>query len=98
MGAYFDALNIAPQLGVVMTRMYVTVARMLGVDLREWEKEVYDGGEWKRWGTELHAIELGGHYHFNTLPAKLTSWSYTFVEEAVHALLDYFNGHFFPRA
>ena len=86
---YLNAWNIAPQLGVIATRAYITFARTYGYDLSEWEKEVIDGGRWKRWGDMAHAIELGGQYHLNDLPGCLRMAAYSSVRAAIYQLFNY---------
>ena len=94
---YLQAINIAPQIGVLMTRTYVDVARVIGYNLKDWENEVYECGEWKRWGSERYALELGGHYHFTSLPEDFTSRAYSAVKETLFFALDYFNEYFRPK-
>jgi len=88
------ALNVAPQLGVIVTRAYVDFARTFGHDLSNWENTVYDGGRWKVWGSEKYAIELGGQYHLNELPAHFRDRAYQFVLDRVYNLLSHYKLHF----
>lgn len=66
-----DAMNIAPQLGAVQTKILKALAK----DNKEWyefSKRVYDSEIWKKWlprdveNKEL-AVIVGGHYYFNTI-------------------------------
>ena len=86
---YIDAWNIAPQLGVIATRVYVTYARTYGHDISAWEEAVINGGRWKRWGDMAHAIELGGQYHLNDLPKDVRIDAYPFVKVAIYRLFDF---------
>lgn len=65
-----DALNIAPQLGVVQTQTVLAKCLAYGVRFDDFADEVYTGGKWKKW---LHAntaenkmlcVMIAGHYHF----------------------------------
>lgn len=69
-----DAMNIAPQLGTVQTR----ILKDMGKNNKEWyefSKRVIDNGLWKKWlprdvsNKELEVI-VAGHYHFNTIEYK----------------------------
>jgi hypothetical protein len=69
-----DALNIAPQLGTIQTR----VLKDLACDNKEWyefSKRVYDSNVWKKWlpkdvtNKDL-AVIVAGHYHFNSIEYK----------------------------
>jgi len=92
-----DSLNVAPQLGVIMTRAYCDYARVFGYDLSEWEDIVMRGGEWQRWGRERYAVELGGQYHFNELPDGYTERANVFVSMSVNAMLCYYHRNFTER-
>ncbi|MEK7227484.1 MAG: class II D-tagatose-bisphosphate aldolase, non-catalytic subunit [Patescibacteria group bacterium] len=65
-----DAMNVAPQLGVIQTLTVLSRARIYGVKIDDFLEESYEGGKWKKWmknnGPEnkmLCAI-IAGHYHF----------------------------------
>jgi hypothetical protein len=69
-----DALNIAPQLGTVQTR----ILKDLSNDNKEWyefSKKVFGSGLWTKWlprdvnNKEL-AVIVAGHYHFNSIEYK----------------------------
>jgi hypothetical protein len=66
-----DALNIAPQLGTVQTK----ILKELASDNKEWyefAKRVYDSGFWTKWiprdvvNKDL-AVTVAGHYLFHTI-------------------------------
>ena len=65
-----DAMNIAPQLGVVQTITTLEKCLVYGVKYDEFVEEVYKGGKWKKWmlnnGPEnrLLCSMIAGHYHF----------------------------------
>jgi len=87
---YLQAWNIAPQLGVIATRTYVTYARTHGLNIADWEDAVINGKRWKRWGGIAQAVELGGQYHFNELPEDVSKGAYPFVKAALYRLFDFF--------
>ena len=67
-----DAMNIAPQLGVVQTKTVLNRCLMYGIRFDDFIEEAYRGGKWQKWmqnnGPEnkmLCAI-IAGHYHFNS--------------------------------
>jgi hypothetical protein len=63
-----DAVNIAPQLGVIQTSLVLSKALTYGINPQAFINEVDKGGRWKKW----HAMEdnrhlsalVAGHYHF----------------------------------
>lgn len=66
-----DAMNIAPQLGTIQTKILKSLAK----DNKEWyefSNRVYDSEVWKKWlprdveNKDL-AVIVGGHYHFDTI-------------------------------
>lgn len=67
-----DAMNIAPQLGVVQTMIVLTRCLVYGVHFNEWIEEVYKGGKWQKWmkdnGPEnkMLCVIIAGHYHFTS--------------------------------
>ncbi len=71
-----DAMNIAPQLGVIQTQTILTKCSIYGVNTNEFIEEVYNGGKWKKW---LHTntaenkhlcATIAGHYHFHSKAYK----------------------------
>ena len=67
-----DAMNIAPQLGVIQTQTILSKCSIYGINTDDFIEEVYKGGKWKKWlhtNTEdnkyLCAV-IAGHYHFNS--------------------------------
>jgi hypothetical protein len=67
-----DAMNVAPQFGVVQTNAILSKAMIGGSCIREcladWKREVDEAGNWKKWTdnaeSQLHCVKCGGHYHF----------------------------------
>lgn len=65
-----DAVNIAPQLGVVQTSHVLSQALIYGVDTQCFFDEVVIGRKWSKWGIR-HPINrwtctlIAGHYHFS---------------------------------
>lgn len=67
-----DAMNIAPQLGVVQTQTVLNKCLIYGVPFEKFIEEVYQGGKWKKWlnkeGPENKFLcaTIAGHYHFSS--------------------------------
>ncbi len=65
-----DAMNIAPQLGVVQTMIVLSKCRIYGIDSEDFLKEVFEGGKWKKWmykntqENKMLCCLIAGHYHF----------------------------------
>lgn len=67
-----DAMNIAPQLGVIQTNFVLNKCLIYGIDFTEFIEIVYQGNKWKKWldknGPEnkLLCSTIAGHYHFTS--------------------------------
>ena len=67
-----DAMNIAPQLGVIQTNLVLNACRVYGLDSRPFKQLVYRGGKWRKWLLNATAenrdlcVSLAGHYHFDS--------------------------------
>ena len=67
-----DAMNIAPQLGVIQTEIVLTKCLMYGIPFDEFLEEVYNGGKWKKWmynnnkENKFLCCIIAGHYHFSS--------------------------------
>lgn len=67
-----DAMNIAPQLGVVQTQCTLLQALIYGIHIQPFLDLVYKTARWKKWinkGNENNQYLCGliaGHYHFNS--------------------------------
>ncbi len=65
-----DAMNIAPQLGVIQTLMTIKKCLIYGIDFSDFLNEVYKKGKWKKWmhnnnpDNKLLCCIIAGHYHF----------------------------------
>lgn len=65
-----NAMNIAPQLGVVQTSTVINASLIYGVDIQEFVNKCYAAGKWKKWFnlelnvSPLEATIVAGHYHF----------------------------------
>lgn len=65
-----DAMNIAPQLGVLQTMFVLNKCLLYGIDPTDFLNEVYEKGKWKKWmlnNTEQNKFLcciIAGHYHF----------------------------------
>ncbi|MFC1775258.1 class II D-tagatose-bisphosphate aldolase non-catalytic subunit [Patescibacteria group bacterium] len=67
-----DAINIAPQLGVVQTQFILNKCLVYGVNFEDFLQEVYSGKKWGKWlssnspqNKTLCSI-IAGHYHFSS--------------------------------
>jgi len=64
-----DAVNIAPQLGVVQTSHVLSQALLYGLDTHSFMSSVVLGHKWKKWSDRFENYNLcaliAGHYHFN---------------------------------
>jgi len=69
------ALNIAPQLGVIQTKLLKHYSIIHGAD-SEWSKfmeEVLDSNKWSKWiinGDNCKKVDIAGHYLFNHFSYK----------------------------
>ena len=64
-----DAVNIAPQLGVMQTALILKLAANLGISTREFTTVVLESGRWRKWMLgDLDTIKVlvAGHYCFHT--------------------------------
>ncbi len=65
-----DAMNIAPQLGVVQTQLVLLKCLAYGVRIDDFADEVCAGGKWKKWlhtntaDNKMLCVMIAGHYHF----------------------------------
>ena len=65
-----DAMNIAPQLGVVQTSLVLNKCLIYGVRFDDYANAVYNGKKWKKWMynndalNKLLCVKIAGHYHF----------------------------------
>lgn len=67
-----DAINIAPELGVIQSNLVYNLSKKLGLDkeINEFIKFVLKKQKWKKWiyNNENNLIKFfsAGHYHFNS--------------------------------
>ena len=67
---FVDAMNIAPQLGVVQTNLILNRCLIHGVRFDDFANEVYNGKKWTKWlhdndaHNKLLCVQIAGHYHF----------------------------------
>lgn len=67
-----DAMNNAPQFGVVQTATMIQRALIYGIRLDDFIEEVYKGGKWKKWlkdntaENKMLCVLIAGHYHFTS--------------------------------
>ena len=66
-----DAVNIAPQLGVIQTNYVLSQALIYGIDTQPFIDEVIKGDRWRKWvdpsgnPQRMLFVLVAGHYHFN---------------------------------
>lgn len=69
---FVDAMNIAPQLGVVQTQLVINKCLTYGINFDEFLGEAYSGGKWKKWmhnnsrENKFLCSIIAGHYHFTS--------------------------------
>jgi hypothetical protein len=67
-----DAMNIAPQLGVIQTQHVLAKCTIYGIDTTAFLERVYSGGKWKKWllhntpENKMLCCMIAGHYNFAT--------------------------------
>jgi hypothetical protein len=67
-----DAMNNAPQLGVIQTQTVLLQCLIYGIRFDEFLEEVYQGGKWKKWldkntaDNKMLCSVIAGHYHFSS--------------------------------
>ncbi len=65
-----DAMNIAPQLGVIQTMTTLKKCLIYGIDFTDFLNEVYEKERWKKWmhnntsDNKFLCCVIAGHYHF----------------------------------
>jgi hypothetical protein len=71
-----DAMNIAPQLGVIQTALILKKCLIYGVKFDDFLEEVYSGERWKKWldtntkENKFLCFLIAGHYHFSSAKYK----------------------------
>lgn len=71
-----DAMNIAPQLGVIQTSVVLGRCLIYGIRFDGFIEEVYMGGKWKKWmhknspENKMLCTLIAGHYHFSSKTYK----------------------------
>lgn len=67
-----DAMNIAPQLGVVQTSLILKKCLIYGIRFDNFLEEVYKGERWRKWlnsntpENKFLCFLIAGHYHFSS--------------------------------
>ncbi len=81
---YIDGINIAPQFGVIQSCVYLTFARMYGLDVEPWELACWrDERNRKRWAKDWNVTQAVGHYHFDSLNDELRTEARPLVMETL---------------
>ena len=72
-----DAMNIAPQLGVVQTSYILNKCLIYGINFDDYANLVYKSKKWEKWMHKNNAqnkylcIQIAGHYHFSSDEYKI---------------------------
>lgn len=67
-----DAMNIAPQLGVIQTSIVLSKCLMYGINFEDFLEEVYNEKKWGKWmhknkpENKFLCCTIAGHYHFSS--------------------------------
>lgn len=65
-----DAVNIAPQLGVIQTNYILSQALIYGINTEPFVQKIVDGKRWEKWtsnsSNHLLCATIAGHYHFDS--------------------------------
>lgn len=67
-----DAMNIAPQFGVIQTGLVLNRCLKYGINYDEWANQIYEGKKWKKWlykntlDNQFLCTNIAGHYHFSS--------------------------------
>jgi tagatose-1,6-bisphosphate aldolase non-catalytic subunit AgaZ/GatZ len=63
------ALNIAPQLGVIKTKLILSLANQFGLDTVSFKQIILNSNKWKKWhidGNDELKVAVAGHYCYHT--------------------------------
>jgi hypothetical protein len=66
-----DAMNIAPQFGVIQTSLVLNKCLMYGISYDDWANLVIENNKWKKWlyknskENKFLCTNIAGHYHFS---------------------------------
>jgi fructose/tagatose bisphosphate aldolase len=96
-----DAVNIAPQLGVLQTQILIQKCLQYGINFEQFLKKSYDSKKWEKWlnkNTEQNKFLcslIAGHYNFSSkeyleLVSKINKYEdfNVFVKSEIYKLLD----------
>lgn len=68
-----DCMNIAPELGYMQTKCVQNLAYHFGINTNDFSNLCYEGGNWKKWLSDVHMalnkddVTLScGHYHYTS--------------------------------
>ena len=67
------ACNIAPQLGVIQTKLLLSMCSDLGINSVDFQQKVLNSQRWKKWivdGDDSVKVCIAGHYCFNSIEYK----------------------------
>ena len=71
-GNIIDAMNIAPQFGVLQTNIVINKCLSYGINYDDWANVIYKGKKWQKWlynnsaDNKFLCTAIAGHYHFST--------------------------------
>lgn len=95
-----DAMNIAPQYGVLQTQLTIQKCLTYGIDLAEWLEVSYQSGKWGKWlnnndkNNKFLCSVIAGHYNFSTpsyekIYKKINEYE-DFKEEIIKTMINNF--------
>jgi hypothetical protein len=95
-----DAVNVAPQYGVLQTQLTIQKCLTYGIDFEEWLEIAYQSGKWGKWlhnnnsDNKFLCSVIAGHYNFST-PSyekiyKQISKHENFREEIIQTMMNNF--------
>lgn len=67
-----DAVNVAPQYGVIQTELTIQKALTYGIDISKWLEQSYQSGKWGKWlhnnnkDNKFLCSVIAGHYNFSS--------------------------------
>lgn len=82
-----DAMNIAPQYGVLQTSLTIQKCLVYGIDFRDFLEQSYRSGKWEKWLDGTIPVDkylcalIAGHYNFSDDSYKRLCWALSEYED-----------------
>ena len=89
-----DAMNIAPQLGVIQTQAVLNKCSIYGINTDDFIEEVYRGRKWGKWlhtntsDNKFLCATIAGHYHFSSDNYKKLIQELNKVEDITETIIN----------